>query len=237
MNGKVPDRKSGISRGQRPPVNNRRIGHLLRKIGQAVSAEDPPVVTLIAQTAKDPFRVLISTLLSSRTKDEVTAAASKRLFGAARTPRAMLALSEERIAKLIFPVGFYRTKARAVREACRTLIERFDSQVPDDIDALVELPGVGRKTANLVLIEGFQRPAVCVDTHVHRISNRFGFVETRTPEKTETALRERLPRSLWWSYNELLVSYGKTVCTPLSPKCSICSVATDCRRVGVTRSR
>ena len=181
--------------------------------------------------------MLIACILSLRTQDTTTGPAAARLFAVADTPTAMLALPAARIARLIYPVGFYRTKARVIRDICRDLLERFEGRVPDDIDALLTLKGVGRKTANLVVTMGYGKPGICVDTHVHRISNRFGYVHTRDPEATEMALRARLPRRFWIGYNDLLVSFGQNVCTPLSPHCSTCPVRTLCRRVGVTSYR
>ena len=191
----------------------------------------------MAQRRRDPFRVLIACLLSLRTKDETTGPASERLFALADTPAAMLRLSASRIERAIFPVGFYRTKARVILGVCRDLVEHFGSRVPDTIDELLTLKGVGRKTANLVVTVGFGKPGICVDIHVHRISNRLGYVRTRAPEETEVALRARLPRRYWIGYNDLLVSFGQNVCVPVSPKCSICPVRGLCPRVGVTRSR
>ena len=191
----------------------------------------------MAQRRRDPFRVLTACLLSLRTKDETTGPASERLFALADTPAAMLRLSASRIERAIFPVGFYRTKARVILGVCRDLLEHFGSRVPDTIDELLTLKGVGRKTANLVVTVGFGKPGICVDIHVHRISNRLGYVRTRTPEKTEVALRACLPRRYWIGYNDLLVSFGQNVCVPVSPKCSICPVRGLCPRVGVTRSR
>ena len=191
----------------------------------------------MAQRRRDPFRVLIACLLSLRTRDETTGPASERLFALADTPAAMLRLSASRIERAIFPVGFYRTKARVILGVCRDLVEHFGSRVPDTIDELLTLKGVGRKTANLVVTVGFGKPGICVDIHVHRISNRLGYVRTRAPEETEVALRARLPRRYWIGYNDLLVSFGQNVCVPVSPKCSICPVRGLCPRVGVTRSR
>ena len=191
----------------------------------------------MAQRRRDPFRVLIACLLSLRTRDETTGPASERLFALADTPAAMLGLSASRIERAIFPVGFYRTKARVILGVCRDLVEHFGSRVPDTIDELLTLKGVGRKTANLVVTVGFGKPGICVDIHVHRISNRLGYVRTRAPEETEVALRARLPRRYWIGYNDLLVSFGQNVCVPVSPKCSICPVRGLCPRVGVTRSR
>jgi len=191
----------------------------------------------VAAERDDPFRVLIACLLSLRTKDETTGPAAARLFAFADTPRAMLRLTPRQIERAIFPVGFYRTKARVILGVCRDLIERFDGRVPNDIDALLTLKGVGRKTANLVVTQGFNKPGICVDVHVHRISNRLGYVKTRNPEETEMALRRRLPRRYWIGYNDLLVSFGQNICQPVSPRCSVCPVSHACPRLGVTRSR
>jgi len=181
--------------------------------------------------------VLVACILSLRTQDTTTGPAAARLFAVADTPAAMLRLSAQRIETLIYPVGFYRTKARVILGLCRDLLERFGGRVPDDLDALLTLKGVGRKTANLVVTMGFNKPGICVDTHVHRISNRLGYVRTRHPQETEMALRGRLPRRFWIGYNDLLVAFGQNVCTPLSPRCSTCPVSALCRRVGVTASR
>ena len=197
----------------------------------------PTALADVAERSRDPFRVLIACLLSLRTKDETTGPASERLFALADTPADMLRLHPTQIERTIFPVGFYRTKARVLLDVSRDLIERFDSQVPSSIDALLSLKGVGRKTANLVVTQGFGKPGICVDTHVHRISNRLGYVKTRNPEETEMALRAKLPRRFWIGYNDLLVSFGQNICLPLSPRCSECPVKAACPRVGVTRSR
>jgi endonuclease III len=181
--------------------------------------------------------VLIACLLSLRTKDETTGPAAARLFALADTPEAMLRLTPKRIERAIFPVGFYRTKARVILGVCRDLLARFGGRVPDEIDALLTLKGVGRKTANLVVTQGFNKPGICVDIHVHRISNRLGYVRTRNPEETESALRQSLPKRYWIGYNDLLVSFGQNICQPVSPKCSECPVRAPCARVGVTRSR
>lgn len=191
----------------------------------------------MAEQARDPFRVLIACLLSLRTKDETTGPASRRLFALADTPQAMLRLTPDQIERAIFPVGFYRTKARGLLRVCRELIERFGGAVPDTIDELLTLHGVGRKTANLVVTQGFNKPGICVDVHVHRISNRLGYVKTKTPAETEAALRATLPRRYWIGYNDLLVSFGQNVCLPVSPRCSRCPISATCPRVGVTRSR
>ncbi len=189
------------------------------------------------ENKRDPYRILISCLLSLRTKDEVTFPATERLFSLADTPDKMLSLRERDIAKVIYPVGFYNVKAKRILEISRTLIERFGSVVPADIDTLLTLKGVGRKTANLVVSLGYGKPGLCVDTHVHRISNRLGIVRTRTPYQTEFALREVLPRKYWIPFNSVLVRHGQEVCRPLSPICSRCIIRKLCRRKGVQRSR
>jgi endonuclease-3 len=210
------------------------IGTIIRRLEQSRSGWNPTALTVVAERSRDPFRVLVACLLSLRTQDTTTGPAAARLFALADTPAAMLRLPARRIERAIYPVGFYRTKARVIRRISRRLLERFGGRVPDDLDALLTLPGVGRKTANLVVTLGYGKPGICVDTHVHRISNRLGYVRTRTPEETETTLRARLPRRYWIGYNDLLVAFGQNVCTPLSPRCSICPVGRWCRRVGVT---
>ena len=181
--------------------------------------------------------MLVACLLSLRTQDTTTGPAAARLFALADTPRAMLELSARDIERAIYPVGFYRTKAHVILRLCRDLLDRFHGRVPDEIDDLLTLHGVGRKTANLVVTMGFDKPGICVDTHVHRISNRLGYVRTRTPDETETALRARLPRRYWIGYNDLLVTFGQNICAPVSPKCSACPVRTLCPRIGVRRAR
>ena len=198
---------------------------------------NPPIITFIANRGATPFEVLVSTLLSLRTKDEVTSVAAERLLNVARTPEALIQLTAQEIEQLIYPVGFYPTKARRLLSISRILLDRYDGKVPDTLEELTALPGVGRKTANLVLVEGFKIPAVCVDTHVHRISNRIGYVKTKHPDQTEMALRKKLPKRHWVRYNELLVAFGQTVCRPVSPFCSRCPVADMCPQIGVDRHR
>ena len=204
---------------------------------ERVRAAVRPTTLAEVERARDPFRLLVACVISLRTKDAVTAAASARLFAAAATPRALAALPEGRIAELIFPAGFYRTKARQIREIARRVAVEHGGRVPAGREALLGLPGVGRKTANLVLGLGFGIPAICVDTHVHRISNRLGLVRTRTPEQTEHALEAALPERFWIDINDLLVTFGQQVCHPTSPRCSSCPLAARCPRIGVTRSR
>jgi len=188
---------------------------------------------------RDPFRVLLACLLSLRTKDETTHEASRRLFRVAHTPVKILQLSSRRIEKLIYPVGFYRTKARRLRQVSRAILERFGGRVPDTMEELLSLKGVGRKTANLVLTVGHNRPGICVDVHVHRITNRWGYLRTRTPHETEMELREILPPRHWKVINHDLVTFGQTICRPVSPLCTTCPVGQQgyCRRVGVGRHR
>jgi endonuclease-3 len=209
----------------------------MRTLRETMPRYEQPLVDAMGQQGQTPFHILIATILSLRTKDTLTSVVAPRLFAVADTPQGMLALDEEQIAKLIYPVGFYRTKARSIRQVCELLIERHGGQVPADLEALLALPGVGRKTANLVLTMGFGLPGICVDTHVHRICNRWGYVQTRNPDTTELALRAKLPEQYWIPINGLLVTLGQNICHPTSPRCSICPVAAYCARVGVVRSR
>ncbi|RMF92570.1 MAG: endonuclease III [Nitrospinota bacterium] len=196
-----------------------------------------PVVGQMATGPSRPFRVLISCLLSLRTKDETTRVAAERLFRLAQTPAEMVQLDAETIAQTIYPVGFYRTKAAQILRICQLLLERYDARVPDDIDTLLTLPGVGRKTANLVVTLGYGKPGICVDTHVHRITNRWGYVQTKSPEETEMVLRKKLPSPYWIRFNDLLVTFGQHRCKPISPFCSRCPLTPYCARVGVSRHR
>jgi endonuclease III len=196
-----------------------------------------PSVTLIANTTKNPFNILLSTLISLRTKDEVTLSASKRLFEKVKNFKDILSTGEEEIGKLIYPAGFYKTKAKRMKEIAEIIETRFNGKVPDTIEELLTLPGVGRKTANLVIILGYNKDGICVDTHVHRISNRFGWVKTKTPEQTEFALREYLPLKYWRLINDYLVSYGQMVCKPISPLCSRCNLNEVCPKIGVGKTR
>ncbi|HTL62845.1 MAG TPA: endonuclease III [Nitrospira sp.] len=197
-----------------------------------------PVVGVVArESARDPFRILISCLLSLRTKDKTTSEASARLFALAHTPSDLLGLPRRRVERAIYPVGFYRTKAKAIHAICRRLLDAYGGTVPQSIDELITLPGVGRKTANLVVTVGYRKPGICVDIHVHRISNRWGYVKTTKPEDTEAALRNKLPKRYWITFNDLLVPYGQNVCQPVSPFCSRCKLIDMCDRIGVVRSR
>lgn len=184
-------------------------------------------------TQGNAYKVLIACLLSLRTNDDVSIPASGRLFERAETPEKMVTLTPEVIQKIIFPVGFYRNKSKTVLNVSQDLLDRFDGQVPDSIDALLTLKGVGRKTANLVVGLGFRKPAVCVDTHVHRICNRLGYLKTKTPEETEMALRETLPKLYWHTLNRVLVMHGRALCKPIGARCDVCPVEKYCQKVGV----
>ena len=195
------------------------------------------LMPVVGHYTKTPFTVLISCLLSLRTQDKTTHAASERLFRLAKTPQAMDNVPASTIEKAIYPVGFYKTKALNIKKICVILLSRNNGRVPDEMDELLKLPGVGRKTANLVLTLGYGKSGICVDTHVHRITNRWGYVETKTPEQTEMALRQKLPHQYWMIINDLLVAYGQNLCKPISPFCSQCKIHPYCDRVGVKVSR
>lgn len=214
-------------------MTERQIHSAIRILRREVPKWETPVVTLMAETYASPFRVLISCILSLRTQDATTAKASHRLFAVADSPEAMVRLTAKKIEKLIYPVGFYKTKARQIREICHTIIDRHAGKVPDEIDELLQFKGVGRKTANLVVTLGYNKPGICVDTHVHRISNRWGYIKTATPAKTEIALRAKLPKKYWIEYNNWLVNFGQHLCRPISPLCSKCPVKKYCRQIGV----
>ena len=220
-----------------PKPSSRAVHAVMRALARAIDHLDLPAVEKIAEDSQeDPFEVLIATMLSAQTRDAVTAAATSRLFRVARTPRSIARLTEKQIIRLIYPVSFYRHKAAHVRETCRILVERFGGHVPSTMTELLSLPGVGRKTANLVLILSFRSlKNICVDTHVHRISNRLGWVRTRTPDETEQALY-KATNQRWWPYiNLYLVTWGQNVCRPIYPRCSACVIREHCRRVGVTQ--
>jgi endonuclease-3 len=196
-----------------------------------------PTVSQIARKKRDPFKILMSTILSLRTKDEVTEEASKRLFAIADTPRDLSKTPVRRIERAIYPVGFYKTKARSIKRIAAEIDRDHAGVVPDSIDELLKFKGVGRKTANLVVTLGYGKDGICVDTHVHRVSNRLGLVKTKTPEQTEFALMNVLPRKHWIGYNELLVSFGQKVCKPISPLCSACPLEKKCPQIGVGKHR
>lgn len=196
-----------------------------------------PAVTIVAQCGRSPFKVLVSCLISLRTRDEVTAVASARLFARADTPEVMLSVPQQEVESLIYPAGFYRNKAAQILEISRRLVADYGGNVPEEIDELLKFSGVGRKTANLVVTLGFGSPGICVDTHVHRICNRWGYVSAKTPNETEMALRAQLPSRYWIEINDLLVAFGQNQCYPISPRCSVCHLAGFCARSGVDKSR
>jgi endonuclease III len=196
-----------------------------------------PYLETFASRRRDPFQILISCILSLRTQDKTTEAASERLFKLTDTPDAMSRLSPETIEKAIYPVGFYRVKARQIINISRELVERYNSKVPDTIEELLTLKGVGRKTANLVITVGYNKYGICVDTHVHRITNRWGLIKTKNPNETELRLREILPRRYWKELNGILVAFGQGICKPISPLCSTCQINIFCDKRGVVRHR
>jgi endonuclease-3 len=208
-----------------------------KTLKKQVAALDVPWIDDMAGRKRGPYEILVACILSLRTKDDVTAASSKRLFRLARTPRGMVKLEEQAIADAIYPAGFYRTKAKTIRELSQRLLDGFGGRVPDTMDSLLSLKGVGRKTANLVLASGFGKPAICVDTHVNRIPNRWGLIKTKNPHETEAALMEIIPQRSWKEINPTLVPFGQFVCTPVSPRCSQCSIGRYCKKVGVSKSR
>lgn len=213
------------------------IDAVMALLAEAVAAWDTPAVTIISKRDGDPFKVLISCILSLRTKDATTAEASRRLFSLADRPETMGQLQLEEIEQAIYPVGFYRNKAIQIKEICRQLVEKYAGNVPESIEELLRFKGVGRKTANLVVTLGFGKPGICVDTHVHRICNHWGYVATKTPEETEIRLREILPGKYWLRINDLLVAFGQNLCRPVSPFCSKCPLSGYCQRNNVFKNR
>jgi endonuclease-3 len=213
------------------------IPYVARVLREEFGKRNAPIVDLIATQTQDPFCILLATMLSTRTKDETTAQACERLFRVVRQPHDLDRLSVRDIEKLIFPVGFYRTKARHLKELPAVLDLHSGGRVPDTIEDLMKLSGVGRKVANLVLSQAFDQHAICVDVHVHRISNRLGLIQTRDPYQTELALQRVLPRRHWKTWNSYLVSFGQTVCRPVGPRCGVCPINRWCRRIGVAAHR
>ena len=214
------------------------VQKIIEQLRIATRTMEPPAsLTIVSRFGRDSFLVLISCILSLRTKDTVSLPASIRLFEAAKTPETMLELPAEKISQIIYPVGFYRRKAITIHKICQELLSHHNGKVPNTLKELLSLPGVGLKTANLVLAEGFGIPALCVDTHVHRISNRLGLVKTKTPEETEAALRRVLPQEYWMEWSRLLVMMGQNTCVPISPFCSTCPIKIECQQVGVIRAR
>lgn len=213
------------------------IDAVMASLEDAAFAWDTPAVTIISQRDGDPFKVLISCILSLRTKDTTTGEAARRLFSLADTPEKIRQLQLQQIEQAIYPVGFYRNKAAQIKEICQQLVEKYDGSVPESIEELLKFKGAGRKTANLVVTLGFGKPGICVDTHVHRICNRWGYVATKTPDETEFRLREILPDKYWLRINDLLVAFGQNLCRPVSPFCSKCPIAGFCQRNNVLKNR
>jgi len=203
------------------------ISQVLAKVKKAVRDFRTPSVTVIGENS-DPFAVLVSCIISLRTRDAVTEAAFSRLFKLAKNPAQLVKLSDAKIEKAIYPAAFFRNKTRSLKELCKTLLDNYGGRVPDKLEELLELKGVGRKTANLTLILGYDKPGICVDIHVHRISNRWGYVQTQSPDETEMVLRDKLPRRYWKGYNNLLVAFGQNICKPVSPLCESCTLKKVC---------
>ena len=214
-----------------------KMDQVLTEISRFVGSKPDDLAVTVAARTKGPYATLVSTILSLRTRDEVTQIVTPQLLALASTPQQMVALSENQIEKAIYPTSFYRMKAKTLRRVSQQLLDEYDGQVPDDLDKLISLYGVGRKCANLILTLGFGKPGICVDTHVHRISNRLGFVHTKFPEQTELVLRGSLPHKWWIDINGTLIAFGRTHCTPISPKCSSCPVRKKCRQIGVEQRR
>jgi endonuclease III len=209
------------------------INKIYKILEQKFTKYKAPIIDLIEMQTKDPFKILVGTILSARTKDKTTAEVTGRLFLVINKPADFNKYSIEEIEEIIYPVGFFRNKAKQLKKLPEVLKNKFNNQIPDEINELVQLPGVGRKTANLVRTIAFKKPAICVDTHVHRISNRLGYVKTKSPLETEMALREKLPKKYWINYNSYLVAFGQNHCTPRNPKCDSCLIFDECKRVGV----
>jgi endonuclease-3 len=234
----MPKRSESAARaGKRASTRGPGIDTIIAKITSALGEDDLTAVASIAKKQRDPFKILISTILSLRTKDEVTAESSRRLFALADTPAAIARLTVRSIEKAIYPAGFYKTKARTIKEIARRIETECGGVVPDTIEELLTFKGVGRKTANLVVTIGYGKPGICVDTHVHRICNRLGLVDTPTPDKTEFVLRDILPRKYWIGINELMVLFGQQVCKPISPHCSTCPLDKKCPKIDVGKRR
>ncbi len=213
------------------------IGKVYDILKKEVINYNVPVVNIIQVQTKDPFKVLITTILSARTKDEVTYLAAKKLFSKIKNIKDLEKISKKDIEKLIYPVGFYTTKAKNLKLLPKILKKEFNNIIPNTVEELIKLPGVGRKTANLVVTIAFDKHAICVDTHVHRIMNRLGYIKTKTPHETEMRLRKKLPKKYWKTINSILVAFGQNTCKPISPFCSKCPVYNECKRINIKKSR
>jgi endonuclease III len=219
--------------GKKGGVN---IAEVVKELKKAVKGFRTPSVTVIAKK-NDPFAVLISCIISLRTRDDVTESASARLFELVKSPAELMKLSDAKIEKAIYPAAFFRNKAKSMKEMCKILVKEYSGKVPDRLEELLKLKGVGRKTANLTLTLGHNKPGICVDIHVHRICNRLGYVKTKSPDETEIVLREILPKRYWKGFNDLLVSFGQNLCKPVSPFCGSCLILHTCPQIGVIRQR
>lgn len=213
------------------------VDNIFAKLDSIVPGLDVPVIELVESQTKDPFKILVATILSARTKDGTTAEVCRELFKKIDKPEDLKKYRVSQLAKMIYPVGFFKNKAQYLRDLPDALDQQYNGVIPDDVDALTKLPGVGRKTANLVVAVAFRKPAICVDIHVHRICNRLGLVRTKNPLQTEMRLRKTLPKKYWLRINWYLVAYGQSICTPVSPHCSSCKIQEYCKRIGVTTSR
>ena len=212
------------------------VSEVLAKVKKAVQGCRVPSLTIISQK-NDPFAVLVSCIISLRTRDEVTDPASARLLKLAKTPAQLMKLSNAKLEQAIYPAAFFRNKSQSIKELCKDLVDNYEGRVPDKLEELLKLKGVGRKTANLTLILGHNKPGICVDIHVHRISNRWGYVKTKSPNETEMALRDKLPKCYWKGYNDLLVTFGQNICKPVSPFCGSCAIAEICPKIDVSKYR
>ena len=212
------------------------VSEVLAKVKKAVQGCRVPSLTIISQK-NDPFAVLVSCIISLRTRDEVTYPASARLLKLAKTPAQLMKLSNAKLEQAIYPAAFFRNKSQSIKELCKDLVDNYEGRVPDKLEELLKLKGVGRKTANLTLILGYNKPGICVDIHVHRISNRWGYVKTKSPNETEMALRDKLPKCYWKGYNDLLVTFGQNICKPVSPFCGSCPIAEICPKIDVSKYR
>ena len=212
------------------------VSEVLAKVKKAVQGCRVPSLTIISQK-NDPFAVLVSCIISLRTRDEVTYPASARLLKLAKTPAQLIKLSNAKLEQAIYPAAFFRNKSQSLKKLCKDLVDNYKGRVPDKLEELLKLQGVGRKTANLTLILGHNKPGICVDIHVHRISNRWGYVKTKSPNETEMALRDKLPKCYWKGYNDLLVTFGQNICKPVSPFCGSCAIAEICPKIDVSKYR
>lgn len=212
------------------------LENIIRKLREYYKQNNKTLIDRVS-TEKDPFKVLISCILSQRSKDEMTEKVSNELFKIVHKPEDLINLENRELEKILYSIGFYKVKARRLKEVSKILIEKYNGSVPDKLNELLKLPGVGRKTANIVITKGFNKNGIAVDTHVHRISNRLGLVRTKRPEETEINLKKAIPEKYWIELNDYLVNFGKNICTPISPKCSICPIEKYCKKVGVKKFR